>query len=276
MTGSVKDLLSVEKPSRYFPFELGRADKKWDNKKLSFCLSYPDSYEIGMSNLGLRIIYSLLNSFEKVVCDRIFCPFSDMEEKYKNQNYDFTSIEHNKKLNEFDVLGFTFQYELLYTNFLTILNLGSIDFDKSKRNDEQPIIIAGGPAMFNPAIMRKFADFIFVGEAEQSLKIFTEYLIDFKNKNASRSYIIQNMPEIEGVLNTHKPSKVKRTWVEDFENCFFPDKWLVPLSSITHDRIFLEIMRGCPHGCRFCQAGFLYRPLRYRSVEKLKNIADKL
>ncbi|MFA7577672.1 MAG: B12-binding domain-containing radical SAM protein, partial [Candidatus Muiribacteriota bacterium] len=155
MTGSVKDLLSVEKPSRYFPFELGRADKKWDNKKLSFCLSYPDSYEIGMSNLGLRIIYSLLNSFEKVVCDRIFCPFSDMEEKYKNQNYDFTSIEHNKKLNEFDVLGFTFQYELLYTNFLTILNLGLIEFDKSKRNDEQPIIIAGGPAMFNPAIMRK-------------------------------------------------------------------------------------------------------------------------
>ncbi|MGM0606811.1 MAG: TIGR03960 family B12-binding radical SAM protein [Candidatus Muiribacteriota bacterium] len=269
-------LREIANPARYFPCEFGNAKKSFKNSELKVCISYPDAYEVGMSNLGLRILYSIANSVQKVVCDRIFAPFPDMAELYRSKKFDFVSIEHKKPLKDFDIVGFSFQYELLYTNFLNILDLSDIPPEKDKREEETPLIIAGGPAMMNPAIMMEFADFIFIGEAEESFNKFLKKVKKLKKEGNNKIEIISKIKNEDGILNCHFPQKTKRTYIKDLNFAPFPDNWIVPVNSIVHDRIFLEIMRGCVHGCRFCQAGYIYRPIRYKNFQTLKKQSKQL
>lgn len=276
MKSTVKSLLSIEKPSRYYPYEFNRTKKDFDTCDVNICLSYPDSYEVGMSNIGIRILYDLLNSLNKVNCDRIFSPMPDMEKKYRDLEEDFVSIENNKTLKQFDILGFSFQYEMLYTNFLNILSLGEIPFYIEDRKEDDPIIIAGGPSVYNPGVLLRFADFIFIGEAEENIVIFVENYRKLKSKGLKRSEIIERLKGIQGVLCSHYPERTKRAYIKDLDNAHYPEKWVTPTISLVHDRAYLEIMRGCPHGCRFCQAGYIYRPYRFKSLERCKYLVDKI
>ncbi|MCK9224193.1 MAG: radical SAM protein [Candidatus Muirbacterium halophilum] len=275
MKNSMSELLKVEKPSRYFPVELNIIEKSFDKKDINVCLSYPDSYEVGMSNIGIRILYDIVKNKDGFNCDRIFAPMPDYENMLKASKDKITSVEYKNQLQDFDIVGFSFQYELLYTNMLTILDLSDISFLKEGRKEKDPFIIAGGPSLYNLSIIEKFADAIFIGEAEESLVEFIEVVKKHKNK-LSRNLILQKCAEIEGVYIPGYSKKVKRRIVEDFDNSPYPVNWIVPVSALVHDRAYIEIMRGCQHGCRFCQAGYIYRPLRFKSLEKTIELSDKI
>ena len=279
MKSTVKELLQIEKPSRYAPFEINLPEKNFSENGANILLSYPDSYEVGMSNLGLRILYDIANRIEDVFCDRIFAPFPDMETLYREQKEDFVSIHAKRPLKDFDLIGFSFQYELLYTNFLNILDLGEIPLRAKDRNEDHPIVIGGGPAMFNPCPVEPFLDLVFIGEAEESFKEINEIILENKKNHGSREELIKRLVEVPGVYSPalrKKDDKVKAVIVKDLNEIEGIKDWVVSGQSIVHDRVVLELMRGCPNGCRFCQAGYIYRPMRVRSLENCKKTAEYL
>ncbi|MGN1100167.1 MAG: radical SAM protein, partial [Christensenellales bacterium] len=279
---------SVSKPSRYTGGEFNLPDME-KPAKIRACMCFPDVYEIAMSNLGIRILYHMLNDRADTVCERCFCPWVDLMDKLKEENLPLCSIETGKPLKSFDFVGFSVQYEMAYTNVLKMFELSDIPFYAADRGEEYPIIVAGGPCMANPEPFADFFDLLMIGEGEEMLSKFADLMVESKALGRTKAEILSLASKIEGcvVPSCDRPlygdgrivgftRKVTKAVVRDFENSYFPTKMLLPNTEAIHDRAVLELYRGCTNGCRFCQAGFYYRPVRKRSAETLERQAKEL
>lgn len=285
-------LLTVQKPARYIGGEWNAVKKEWSDDKVKVLLAFPDVYEIGMSYLGLKILYGILNKRDDCLCERVFAPWIDFEGVLRKNNIELFSLESRRPIREFDIIGFSLAYELNNTNLLNILDLGGIPKKSSERTAEDPLIIAGGTSCCNPEPMAEFIDAFVIGEGEE---VILEILEEYKSSKNKRQELLRRLAGIEGVYvpalyeveynpdDTIKkfspigkgiPSKIKKRVVRDLENSFYPTEIIVPNIQIVHERIALEIMRGCRHACRFCQAGQAYRPWRERSKEHILKLAE--
>jgi len=269
-------LLSVEKPSRYTGGELN-AVRKDPTGRLSFALAFPDVYEIGMSHLGLQILYGILNRLPDVLCERCYAPWPDMEEKLRRHGLSLCSLESRRPLFAFDIVGFSLQYELSYTNILMMLDLGGIPLKREERGDKHPLIAAGGPAAFNPAPLTDFIDLFVIGEGEEVIAEIALLVREVRRRGGKREEQLAALAALPGIYvpSVHKGSeRIKKRIIAA------PDSWreplapIVPLMRTVHDRISLEIARGCTRGCRFCQAGMVWRPVRERTPAVLEEMAE--
>ncbi len=271
-------LLSAAKPSRYLGTEVN-ARRKGAEAKLRFALAFPDAYEVGMSHLGIQILYSLLNSLPDVAAERCFAPWPDMEQLLRKHKLPLVSLETQRPLSAFDMVGFSLQYELSYTNVLAMLELGGIPIRRENRGEGSPLVIAGGPCAFNPAPMSDFIDAFVIGEGEEAVLEIAAAALRAKGKKLSRNKTLEALAEIEGVYAPaiHKRGeKIRKRIVADLNGWCVPTSPVVPLMKTVHDRIALEIARGCTRGCRFCQAGMVWRPVRERRQDVLEKMADSL
>lgn len=291
-----KILQYVQKPARYSGGELNSVIKDPERVSLRYAFCFPDLYEIGMSHLGMKILYSLVNSREEYWCERVFAPDSDMEEQMRKNNIELFALESEDPIKSFDIVGFTLMYELSYTNVLNMLDLAGIPLKSADRQALTPIICCGGPCACNPEPIADFVDLVFLGDGEESTLQVLDLLNACKKNGESKTDFLKKVKEIQGVYvpsfyedsynedGTLKelkplygaPEKVKKAVVSDMDKCFYPDKFVVPFISIVHDRAVEEIFRGCIRGCRFCQAGFTYRPIREKSVETINRQAKAL
>lgn len=294
-------LLQVNKPSQYIGREWNVSKKDFDKADIRFALCFPDLYEVGMSNLGIRILYGILNKIEDVTCERFFSPAIDMEKLLRNKNLEIFSLESGKRLGDFDMIGFSLGYELDYTNVLNILDLGRIPLESSLRNNSHPLVIGGGPCVSNPEPLYEFFDLFVIGEAEEAIveiiDIYRRLKNKFKSSKISRQDLLIRLSGIQGVyvpslyevtynsegkIEEFKPkiqgisSKINKRFLKELDNAHFPLAWLVPYSQIVHDRISIEIMRGCPNLCRFCQARSHYFPYRLRDVNSIIDMACQI
>ncbi len=294
-------LLGVRKPAQYIGKEWNVARKDFDKAQVKFALCFPDLYEVGMSNLGLRILYGLLNSREDLVCERFFAPNIDFEAVLRNNRQEIFSLESRRPIKDFDIVGFSLAYELCYTNVLNILELGNIPFSASFRDEKFPLIIGGGPCVLNPEPLAEFFDFFVLGEAEDVIleiaDLYREIKSDFKSGKLKKEELLLEFSRLEGVYvpalynpeydtegkllafvpkQSGVPAKIKKRFVSDLDKSYFPANWMVPYIQIIHDRITLEVMRGCPNRCRFCQARSQYYPLRYRQPQVVLELAEQL
>ncbi|MGE5197819.1 MAG: TIGR03960 family B12-binding radical SAM protein [Deltaproteobacteria bacterium] len=293
------DILSqVMKPGRYIGREWNVPQKDFDKTPVKFALCFPDLYEVGMSNLGLRIIYDILNKIPDVSCERFFSPALDMENILRSRCREVFSLETGRIMRDFDLAGFSLGYELCYTNVLNMLDLSGIPLKSEMRGQTHPLIIAGGPCALNPEPMHGFFDLFVIGEAEEAIVQITDaygkHKEKFRSGRMSKEELLAILSNIEGVYAPALyeteyaagggiisfgpkvggiPRKVKKRFVRDLDNASFPVDWLVPYIETIHDRISLEIMRGCPNQCRFCQARHQYYPMRKRSADNIFNLA---
>ncbi|HEX2926023.1 MAG TPA: TIGR03960 family B12-binding radical SAM protein [Ruminiclostridium sp.] len=290
-------LKSVEKPSRYTGNEWNSVikDPKSVNMRFAFC--FPDSYEVGMSHLGMKILYHLLNEREDCYCERVFAPWTDMEEKMRQNNIPLYGLESKDPIKDFDFVGFTLQYEMSFTNIINMLDLAGIPLTSEKRSDSDAFVCAGGPCAYNPEPLADVIDFFMMGEGEEIINEVMDAYGKWKGTGRSRQEFLEDIVKIEGIYvpafydvtynedgtirtfepkRTHYPSKIKKRIIKDMDKAYFPDKIVVPYTDIVHDRIMLEVFRGCTRGCRFCQAGFIYRPVREKSHGRLIELAKKL
>jgi len=280
-------LPQVTKPARYTGNEINIIRKDLSKVSLRMAICYPDVYEIGMSNLGIRILYHAVNQVEHFYCERVFAPWVDFEKKLKEYNIPLYSLETFTPLFCFDVIGFSIGYELLSTNILSILDLGKIPILSINRKQEDPLVIAGGPGVFNPEPLADFIDVFIFGDGERALIEFLNLLHELKGEKRDRKLKELNRFDFTYVPSMYKKikvrdyiftdikKKVKRRIEPELDSLPYPDKPLLPLTRIVQDRITLEINRGCINGCRFCQAGYIYRPLRERTPQKLISILEK-
>jgi len=261
----MRDILaSVEKPFRYIGGEVGVRKKAWDDAAVRLCLAFPDTYEIGMSNIGLAILYNIVNDRSDMLAERVFTPWTDMEAELTKRGLPLFSLESKKPIKDFDILGICLPYELSYMNILTILSAAGIPWRAKDRDDSYPLVIGGGPCAFNPEPVADFFDAIVIGDGERAL---IEIMEAVKDKRIDR------LSEIEGVyVPSQGGKKIKKALVEDIEVASYPEKTVVPYAAV-HDRVGIEVGRGCTRGCRFCQAGFIYRPTRFRSPETATRLA---
>jgi radical SAM family uncharacterized protein/radical SAM-linked protein len=269
-------LLGAEKPSRYIGAEVNAVHK--DNAEVRFLLAFPDTYEVGMSHLGLQILYSILNEIPYVATERCFAPWPDREKQLREGKIPLTSLESQMRLADFDIIGFSLQYELSYTNVLNMLDLAGIPLARTERKDGHPLIIAGGPCCFNPAPLADFIDAFVIGEGEEVVGEIAAAIRDGRKKSLSRNNLIEQLAKIPGIYApaVHGKNKIiKKRTVSDLNLWQHPLKPVVPLMQTIHDRIILEIARGCTRGCRFCQAGMLWRPYRERNTSLLMEMAEK-
>lgn len=289
-------LPKVMKPSRYLGSEWNTVVKDWEQVKVRMAFAFPDVYEVGMSHLGLRIVYHLVNSYEDFLCERVFAPWVDMEKIMREKEIPLYGLESFRPLQDYDVIGFTLQYEMSFSNILNMLDLAGIPWRSEERSPEDPWIIAGGPCAYNPEPLAPFVDFFFVGEAEDALPQLLNLIQKQKENPIPRKEFLLLVAQVEGVyvpelyrVNYKEdgrieniiaepgvPQVIKKAIVRDFDNSFFPTNPIVPYMEIVHDRIMLEVMRGCTRGCRFCQAGIIYRPVRERSPETLLKQVDEM
>ncbi len=288
----------VQKPGRYTGGELNSVVKNKNNVDIRFAFCFPDTYEIGMSHLGMKILYSLINNRENFWCERVFAPDTDMETIMRERNIPLFGLESRDPLTDFDAIGFTLQYELCFTNVLNMLNLSGIPLKTKDRGDslDIPIIVAGGPCVCNPEPLADFIDVFQIGEGEEMMIEFLELLEKAKNEGKSRKEFLIEVSKIEGIyvpslydvkynsdgtiesvtaLNG-APERVNKRVVADLDTIFYPDKFVVPFVEVVHDRVVHEIFRGCIRGCRFCQAGFWYRPIREKCVETISKQSKRL
>lgn len=270
-------LISAEKPSRYIGAEVNAVRK--DQAEIRFLLAFPDTYEVGMSHLGLQILYSILNEIPYVAAERCFAPWPDREKQLRQGNVPLMSLETQTPLKKFDVIGFSLQYELSYTNVLNMLDLGGIPLLRAERGEAHPLIIAGGPCCFNPAPVARFFDALVIGEGEEAAGDILAAVREAKKNSLSREMMIKELSKIPGVYvpAVHGNNQtVKKRIVADLNAWNHPRKPVVPLMQTIHDRITLEIARGCTRGCRFCQAGMIWRPYRERNTSRLMEMAEKM
>ena len=276
--GKFDALLSgAEKPSRYIGTEVNAIRK--DKAEVRFLLAFPDTYEVGMSHLGLQILYSILNEIPDVAAERCFTPWPDREKQLRDRKLSFTSLESQTPLKDFDIIGFSLQYELSYTNVLNMLDLADIPLHREERREEHPLIIAGGPCCFNPAPLIDFIDAFVIGEGEEVVGEIVAMIRDGKKKSFSRNDLIKELAGIPGVYVPavhHHYNVIKKRTVKNLNAWQHPLKPIVPLMQTIHDRVTLEIARGCTRGCRFCQAGMLWRPYRERNTSLLMEMAEKM
>jgi radical SAM superfamily enzyme YgiQ (UPF0313 family) len=296
------DILSqVYKPGRYIGQEWNVAKKDFEKAEIKFALCFPDLYEVGMSNLGLRILYGLLNNISGVCCERFFSPEMDMERLLRNNHMEIFSLESKKSLRGFDLIGFSLGYELDYTNILNILDLGLIPLKSISRDENFPLIIGGGPCALNPEPMHDFFDLFVIGEAEEAIQeiieVYRKYKSRFKAAKINKQELLLIFANIEGVYvpsfynvkYNHEgvivefkpklkeaPLKINKRFIRDLDNAYFPLDWLVPYVAKVHDRITLEVMRGCPNQCRFCQARTQYFPFRLRDKKNVLQLATDI
>ncbi len=276
----------VKRPSRYLGNEINSIRKTPEEVRLSWCLIFPDLYEVGMSHLGISILYHLLNSHPLIAAERAFLPDFYMQSLMKEKGITLCSLESGRPLKSFDVLGFSLQYELSYTGVLNALELAGIPFHSSERDETFPLIIGGGPCVLNPEPVADFFDAFVVGDAEEVVMEISFNVMDAKKKGGGKREILEKLAEIEGIYvpsllrsqserDGFSKNKIRRRILPDLDSAFFPESPIVPFCQIIHDRIAIEIARGCTRGCRFCQAGMIYRPLRERSPERVVEIVRR-
>lgn len=290
-------LMSVEKPARYIGNEVNSVIKDKDKIEIRFAMCFPDVYEIGMSHLGIQIIYDMLNRFEDTWCERVYSPWTDLDKIMREKNIPLFTLESQESVKNFDFLGITLQYEMCYTNILQILDLAQIPLLAENRTEKDPIVIGGGPCTYNPEPIAEFFDIFYIGEGETRYRELLDLYKQYKKEGKSREEFLHKagcipgmyVPSLynvtykeDGTIDTFLPkfedvpAKILKEIEMNISDTYYPMKPVVPFIKVTQDRVVLEIQRGCIRGCRFCQAGQLYRPVRERDVEVLKKYAIKM
>ncbi|MGN0747201.1 MAG: TIGR03960 family B12-binding radical SAM protein [Aristaeellaceae bacterium] len=290
-------LEKVQKAPRYTGGEMNTAIKDWEEAELHFAFCFPDTYEVAMSHLGMKILYAAINAQPWSLCERVCMPWVDMMALMQEESVPLFSLESRHALNEFDVVGFTLQYEMSYSNILAMLRLGGIPLLREERGQDDPIVVAGGPCAFNPEPLADFIDAFMVGDGEEQIIELNAVINEWKKSGEPKDVLLRRLARVRGVYVPalydvtynqdgtiasfrpncpEAPEKVVKAIVTDLDSVIYPRDIPVPYTEIIHDRIMLEIMRGCTRGCRFCEAGMLYRPVRERSLEHLVELASSL
>lgn len=290
-------LMTIEKPSRYIGGELNSVMKDKAKVKLRFAFCFPDLYEIGMSHLGISILYGMMNSYEDVWCERVYSPWKDLDAIMRKENIPLFALESQDPVKEFDFLGFTLQYEMCYTNVLQVLDLSGISYYSKDREEADPIVIGGGPCVYNAEPIADFFDIFYIGEGETVYRALFDLYEECKEEELSRQEFLFRASQLEGIyvpslyevkykkngqiesmvpLREGVPEKIRKCVVKNLNESYYPTKPVVPFLRATQDRIVLEVQRGCIRGCRFCQAGQIYKPIRERSPELLKQYASEM
>ena len=284
-------LLKVQKPGRYVGGELNSVIKDKSKVDLRYAFCFPDTYEIGMSHLGMKILYSLVNEREDAWCERVFAPWVDMEQQMRENNIPLYALESGDPVKDFDMIGFTLQYELSFSNVLNMLDLAQVPLYSKDRESLTPLVVAGGPCVCNAEPIADFIDVVMLGEGEETTNELLDLLKEHKQKGSSKLEFLCEVAKIDGFYvpslydieynddNTIKsvtpkhtaPEKAVKRVVQDLDKAFYPKAFIVPSIEIVHDRVTAEIFRGCIRGCRFCQAGFIYRPIREKSADVVES-----